>query len=122
MNLLPAFSAAQGASSLRVSLPSVVDSHAKGTSETTQTHSHSRNVVTAARPLAELYTHGVTAKNRLRSRVIPMDHPQTKGHEPMRPDPAEAVQPPLSGSSVDRIMYSMHSPHAMLCVRIGGSP
>ena len=27
-----------------------------------QTHSHSRIVVTAARPLAELYTHGVTAK------------------------------------------------------------
>ena len=48
-----------------------------------------------------------------------MDHPKTKGHEPMRPDPAEAVRPPLSGSSVDRIMYNMHSSHAMLSVRIG---
>ncbi len=48
-----------------------------------------------------------------------MDHPQTKGHEPMRPDPAEAVRPPLSGSPVDRIMFNMHSPHAMLSVRIG---
>jgi hypothetical protein len=76
----------------------VVDSHAKGTNETTQPHSHSRKVVTAARPLAELYTHGVTAKNRLRSRDILMDHPQTKGHEPMRPDPAEAVRPLLSAA------------------------
>ena len=51
-----------------------------------------------------------------------MDHPQTKGTrmvEPMRPDPAEAVRPPLSGSSVDRIKFNMHSPHAMLSVRIG---
>ena len=74
-----------------------VDSHAKGNKETTQTHSHSRHVVTPTRPLAELYTHGVTAK-KLRSRVIPMDHPQTKGHEPMRPDPAEALRPLLSAA------------------------
>ena len=51
-----------------------------------------------------------------------MDHPQTKGTrmvEPMRPDPAEALRPPLSGSSVDRIMFNMRNPHAMLSVRIG---
>ena len=53
-----------------------------------------------------------------------MDHPETKGTcmvEPMRPGPAEAVRPllSLSGSSVDRIMFNMRSPHAMLSVRIG---
>ena len=51
--------------------------------------------MTAARPLAELYAHGVTAKNRLWGRLIPMDHTQTKGTrmvEPMRPDLAEAMQ------------------------------
>jgi hypothetical protein len=36
--------------------------------------------------------------SQFRIRVIPMDHPQTKGHEPMRPDPAEAVRPLLSAA------------------------
>ena len=55
-----------------------VDSHVKGTSETKQARSRSRHVVTSARPLPELYAHGITAKNRLLGRLIPMDHTQTR--------------------------------------------
>jgi hypothetical protein len=51
-----------------------------------------------------------------------MDHPQTKGRtrmvEPMRPDPAEAVRPLLSAAQQIELC-TMHSPHAMLSVRIG---
>ena len=68
----------------------------KGSSETTQARSRSRHVITSARPLPELYAHGITAKNRLWGRLLRWITRKrgTRMVESMRPDPAEteAVQ------------------------------
>ena len=98
------------------------DSHVKGTSETKQARSRSRHVVTSARPLQELYAHDVTAKQWLYGRLLAwITHTQgARMVEPMRPDPAEAVQCSRF-RQLSRLTQVQHAQPAR-SLHIGGSP
>jgi hypothetical protein len=105
--------------------PAEVDSHVKGTCKRDhaspiprQTRRDSR--MAARRDICACFRGKEPAPRRL----VPMDHTQTNLRgtrmvEPNRPDLAEAAQPL---SAVGRIMHIMHKSHAMLNLRIGGSP